>query len=72
MYGNFRRIVLDREEVIRIGRCLWEGTACILQNYGLLTIEQSVDEAAFWFMSVDKTCQAQLLVDAAAAAGVRT
>lgn len=27
----------------------------------------SVDEAAFWFLSLDKTCQTQLLVDAAAA-----
>jgi hypothetical protein len=25
-----------------------------------------VDEAAFWFLSLDKTCHAQLLVDAAA------
>lgn len=27
---------------------------------------QSVDEAAFWFLSLDKTCQTQLLVEAAA------
>ena len=34
---------------------------------GLLTVGQSVDEAAFWFISLDKTCHAQLLVDAASA-----
>jgi ribulose-5-phosphate 4-epimerase/fuculose-1-phosphate aldolase len=39
--------------------------AAILQNHGLLTVGQSVDEAAFWFISLDKTCHAQLLVDAA-------
>jgi ribulose-5-phosphate 4-epimerase/fuculose-1-phosphate aldolase len=28
-------------------------------------VGQTVDEAAFWFLSLDKTCHAQLLVDAA-------
>lgn len=41
------------------------GKAAILQNHGILTCGQSVDEAAFWFLSLDKTCHAQLLVDAA-------
>lgn len=31
-----------------------------------MTVGQTVDEAAFWFLSLDKTCQTQLLVDAAA------
>jgi ribulose-5-phosphate 4-epimerase/fuculose-1-phosphate aldolase len=44
-----------------------DGKAAILQNHGILTVGKSVDEAAFWFLSLDKTCQAQLLVDAAAA-----
>lgn len=57
--------MLDREEGIRIAKCLGNGKAAILQNHGLLTVGQSVDEAAFWFMSLDKTCHAQLLVDAA-------
>lgn len=57
--------MLDREEGIRIAECLGDGKACILQNHGLLTVGKSVDEAAFWFMSLDKTCHAQLLVDAA-------
>jgi ribulose-5-phosphate 4-epimerase/fuculose-1-phosphate aldolase len=67
VYDNFGGIVLDREEGIRIAKCLGKGKACILQNHGLLTVGQSVDEAAFWFISLDKTCHAQLLVDAASA-----
>lgn len=66
VYDNFGGIVLDCEEGIRIAKCLGDGKACILQNHGLLTVGKSVDEAAFWFMSLDKTCHAQLLVDAAA------
>ncbi|KUJ22558.1 arad-like aldolase/epimerase [Mollisia scopiformis] len=67
VYDNFGGIVLDREEGIRIAKCLGNGKAAILQNHGLLTVGQTVDEAAFWFMSLDKTCHAQLLVDAASA-----
>lgn len=67
VYTEFGGIVLDREEGRRIASVLGDGKAVILQNHGLLTVGRSVDEAAFWFMSLDKTCHAQLLVDAAAA-----
>ncbi|KAL2372152.1 class II aldolase/adducin [Blastomyces gilchristii SLH14081] len=67
VYGEFRGVVLDREEGINIARALGDGKAVILQNHGLLTVGESVDEAAFWFISLDKTCHAQLLADAAAA-----
>lgn len=50
---------------------LGDGKAAILQNHGLLTVGGSVDEAAFWFVSLDKTCHAQLLADAASAAGYK-
>lgn len=72
VYDNFGGIVLDREEGIRIAKSLGNGKACILQNHGLLTVGQSVDEAAFWFISLDKTCHAQLLVDAAASGSGKT
>ena len=65
VYDNFGGVVLDREEGRRIAAALGNGKAAILQNHGLLTVGGSVDEAAFWFISLDKTCQAQLLVDAA-------
>ena len=67
VYTQFGGVVLDREEGKRIAKALGNGKAAILQNHGLLTVGQSVDEAAFWFMSLDKTCHAQLLADAASA-----
>lgn len=67
VYTQFGGIVLDREEGKRIAKALGSGKAVILQNHGLLTVGQSVDEAAFWFISLDKTCHAQLLADAASA-----
>lgn len=69
VYRHFGGVVVDADEGARIGAALGDGKAVILQNHGLLTVGGSVDEAAFWFMSMDRTCQAQLLADAAAAGG---
>jgi len=67
VYDDFGGVVLDREEGRRIARALGDGKAVILRNHGLLTCAASVDAAAFWFLSLDKTCHAQLLADAASA-----
>ncbi|KAI0407585.1 class II aldolase/adducin N-terminal [Xylaria palmicola] len=72
VYRDFRGVVVDAEEGRRIAAALGAGgKAVILQNHGILTVGRSVDEAAFWFLSLERTCQAQLLADAAAAAGYR-
>ncbi|KAI9811593.1 MAG: hypothetical protein M1827_005342 [Pycnora praestabilis] len=39
--------------------------ACILQNHGLLTVGGTVDEAAFLFGLMERSCQIQLLADSA-------
>jgi ribulose-5-phosphate 4-epimerase/fuculose-1-phosphate aldolase len=67
VYKHFGGVVLEGGEGKRIADALGDGKAAILQNHGILTVGQTVDEAAFWFLSLDKTCQAQLLIDAAAA-----
>lgn len=67
VYKDFGGVVLASEEGERIADALGDGKAAILQNHGILTVGKTVDEAAFWFLSLDKTCQAQLLVDAASA-----
>jgi ribulose-5-phosphate 4-epimerase/fuculose-1-phosphate aldolase len=67
VYNQFGGVVLASEEGERIADALGDGKAAILQNHGILTVGKTVDEAAFWFLSLDKTCQAQLLVDAASA-----
>jgi ribulose-5-phosphate 4-epimerase/fuculose-1-phosphate aldolase len=41
------------------------GKAAIHQNHGLFTVGGTVDEAAFWFLSMDRSAQAQLLAMAA-------
>ena len=57
--------VLDLEVGRRIAQTLGKCKAIILRNHGLLTVGQSVDEAAFWFIAMERCCQAQLLAQAA-------
>lgn len=42
---------------------------CILQNHGLLTLGDTVDECAYLFSALENQCKAQLLVEAALAGG---
>ena len=65
LFDDYTGVVLDLEEGKRIAHALGDTKALILRNHGLLTVGHSVEEAAFWFVAMDRTCQAQLLADAA-------
>ena len=41
------------------------GKAAIHQNHGLFTVGTTVEAAAFWFITMERSCQAQLLAEAA-------
>ena len=58
-------MVIDIEEGKRIAHALADSKAAILRNHGLLTVGHSVDEAAWWFITMERSCQAQLLAEAA-------
>ncbi|WP_101834881.1 class II aldolase/adducin family protein [Frankia canadensis] len=62
----FAGIVLDAREGEHIAEVLGPGKAAILANHGLLTVGRSVDEAAWWYISLDRQCQVQLLAESAA------
>jgi len=66
VFADFTGVVLDLEEGKRIAHALGDNKAVILANHGLLTVGiTSVDEAAWWFITMERTCQAQLLAEAA-------
>jgi ribulose-5-phosphate 4-epimerase/fuculose-1-phosphate aldolase len=65
LFDDFTGVVLDLEEGKRIAHALGDHKAAILANHGLLTVGHSVDEAAWWFITMERTCQAQLLAEAA-------
>jgi len=66
VFDDYTGVVLDLEEGKRLAHALGPHKAVILSNHGLLTVGQtSVDEAAWWFITMERTCQAQLLAEAA-------
>ena len=65
VHADFSGVVLDAEEGRRIGVALGEHKAVILRNHGMLTVGGSVDSAAWWFLTLERTCQSQLMAHAA-------
>lgn len=65
LFDDFTGVVLDTEEGKRIAHALGDTKAAILRNHGNLTVGQTVDEAVWWFITMERTCQAQLLAEAA-------
>jgi ribulose-5-phosphate 4-epimerase/fuculose-1-phosphate aldolase len=65
LFDDYTGVVLDPEEGKRIAHTLGERKALILRNHGLLTVGHSVDEAVFWYVTMERSCQAQLLAESA-------
>ncbi|HZD65439.1 MAG TPA: class II aldolase/adducin family protein [Acidimicrobiales bacterium] len=65
LFDDYTGVVLETEEGRRLAKALGDTKAVILRNHGLLTVGHSVDEAAWWFITMERSCQAQLLAEAA-------
>src|SRR3954469_8973705 len=65
VFDDYTGVVLDAEEGKRIAHALGDCKAVILSNHGLLTVGHSVDEAAWWFITMERSCQVQLMAEAA-------
>lgn len=65
VFENYTGVVNELEEGKLIGAVLGAAKAAVLQNHGLLTVGHSVAEAAWWFVTMERSCQAQLLAMAA-------
>ncbi len=70
VFDAFDGVVVDTEGGRRIAHSLADTKAVILRNHGLLTVGQSVDEAAWWFLRLERCCHVQLLAEAAGAPAV--
>jgi ribulose-5-phosphate 4-epimerase/fuculose-1-phosphate aldolase len=64
VYDDFGGVVVELDEGARIARALGKCKAAILQNHGLLTVGETVDAAAWWYIAMEKCCQVQLLAEA--------
>ncbi|KAH6869429.1 putative aldolase [Thelonectria olida] len=65
VYTNYGGIANEVSEGQRIAESLGDGKAAILMNHGLLTVGETVDEAAFLFCLMERSCKVQLLTEGA-------
>ena len=59
------KVVLEESAGRSFAAQFLQGKAAIHQNHGLFSVGESVDAAAFWFISMERCCQSQLLAEAA-------
>ena len=65
VYDDFGGVAVEVDEGVRIAHALGDNKAAILQNHGILTVGQTVDAAAWWYICLERSCQVQLLAEAA-------
>jgi ribulose-5-phosphate 4-epimerase/fuculose-1-phosphate aldolase len=65
VFDDYTGVVLDVAEGARIADALGDNKMAVLRNHGLLTVGASVDAAAWWFITGERSCQAQLQAMAA-------
>src|SRR5260221_13680416 len=65
VFDDYTGVVLDVEEGKRIAHALGDNKAVILRNHGLLSVGQTVDAAVRWFITMERSCQVQLMAEAA-------
>jgi ribulose-5-phosphate 4-epimerase/fuculose-1-phosphate aldolase len=64
VFQDYTGVVYDTSEGDRIAQALGRHKAVILRNHGLLTVGRNVDEAVWWFITMDRSCKSQLLAEA--------
>ena len=70
VYDAFGGVVVDLDEGERIAAAIGQKKAAILSNHGLITVGKTVDEAVWWFITMERSCQVQLLAQSAAGPSV--
>jgi ribulose-5-phosphate 4-epimerase/fuculose-1-phosphate aldolase len=65
LFDDYTGTVNDPEEGKRLAHALGDNKATILRNHGLLTVGQSVEEAVFWYVTMERTCEVELIARAA-------
>ena len=65
IYEDYSGVVEEVDEGDAIAKALGDKKVIILQNHGILTTGSSVDIALWFYMSMERCCQAQLMAEAA-------
>ena len=62
-FDDTQVVITETDEGARIAGSLGPHKAAILRNHGLLTVGGTVEAAVWWFISMERCCQAQFLVE---------
>lgn len=65
LFDDYTGVVNDPEEGKRLAHALGANKAAILRNHGILTVGHTMEEAIFWYVSLERTCEVELLARAA-------
>ncbi|MFT5883852.1 MAG: ribulose-5-phosphate 4-epimerase/fuculose-1-phosphate aldolase [Arcticibacterium sp.] len=63
VFDDYTGVVMETAEGDKIAEALGENKAAILKNHGILTVGNSVEEAVWWFVSLEHSRQSQVLAD---------
>ena len=63
LFDDYTGVVLDTSEGDRIAEALGDKKAAILKNHGNLTVGGTVEEAAWWFICMERCCQSQIMAE---------
>jgi ribulose-5-phosphate 4-epimerase/fuculose-1-phosphate aldolase len=64
VYRNYGGIAFESDEGTSIAQALGDNKGMILVNHGLITVGETVDEAAYLYTLLEKSCRIQLMVEA--------
>ena len=62
-FDDTKVLITEASEGAALARALGPCKAAILRNHGLITVGESVDEAVWWFVLMERCCQTQFLAE---------
>ena len=61
VYPDYGGVVVEIDEGVRVAKALGSYKAAILQNHGLLTVAGTVEAAVWWYITMERCCQVQMV-----------
>lgn len=62
-FDDTRVLITEESEGRHLANALGARKGAILRNHGLITVGRTIEEAAWWFISMERCCQAQFLAE---------
>lgn len=70
VYDQFNGAIVTQEEGLRMAKVLDNNKAIILQNHGIYTVGETIEEAAWLFIALENACKTQFLLEGMKARGI--